>query len=607
MKNLAFIVFLFTVTTLFAQHRADIWYFGQKAGIVFGNDSPVPVFGSQMVAEVGCATICDTNGQLLFYTNGRQVWDRQNNVMPNGDSINGGTIFVNQNSVVIPDPGNVNDYFLFTIDTMSAGLCYSKIDMTLNNGFGDVSIKNQNFNTEMAGKITAVNHCNSVFTWIITRKMNTSDFYSYLVTDTGVLCNNPVISSTGDNILADIGMMKASPVGDMLALPVNTSNIYIELFDFDNSTGAVSNPKRIYKTGDVVYAYGVEFSGDGKLLYISTGGKSYELIQYDLTLKTEQEINESATVISTGNVYSLQIAPDSKIYVARVNDNYLSVIEYPGRKGTDCSFKKKKIYLGDNICLMGLPNFNQSYFYFPSFSFKNACAGETTSVWIENSSNIDSVEWIINTAAIDTVIKIPPFGIENIFPATGCYDVSAKLFHCGASDTISGSLSVNRAPDVNLGNDTTISEGSSLTFEADDGMDYYIWNTGDESQYLIVWDTGVYWVEVLKDGCSASDSVTVYNIPANVQFPTAFSPNGDGVNDLFLPRVTGVISMYRIEIYNRYGQQVWRNSDVNEGWNGEFDGRKCPSENYVWIVKYNIVKGETLKTVEKSGNVILIR
>jgi gliding motility-associated-like protein len=146
-----------------------------------------------------------------------------------------------------------------------------------------------------------------------------------------------------------------------------------------------------------------------------------------------------------------------------------------------------------------------------------------------------------------------------------------------------------------------------LTFEADDGMDYYIWNTGDESQYLIVWDTGVYWVEVLKDGCSASDSVTVYNIPANVQFPTAFSPNGDGVNDLFLPRVTGVISMYRIEIYNRYGQQVWRNSDVNEGWNGEFDGRKCPSENYVWIVKYNIVKGETLKTVEKSGNVILIR
>jgi len=409
---------MFAFTPLFAQHRADIWYFGQNAGIVFGNGTPVPVFGSQMIAEVGCATICDTNGQLLFYTNGRQVWDRQNNVMSNGDSINGGSFFINQNSVVIPDPGNINDYFLFTIDTLSAGLCYSKIDMTLNNGFGDVSIKNKNFNEEMAGKITAVNHCNSVFSWIITRKINTRDFYSYLVTDTGVLCYDPVISTAGDKILADIGMMKASPAGDILALPVNTSNIYLELFDFDNSTGVVSNPKRIYKTEDVVYAYGVEFSGDGKFLYITTGGKSYELLQYDLTLKTEQEINESCVVISKGNMYSMQIAPDSKIYVARVNDNYLSVIEHPGIKGPECLFREKEIYLGDNTCLMGLPNFNQSYFYFPSFSFKNACIGDTTSVWIENNSNIDSVEWVVNSANIDTVAQNPPFNIENVFSAS---------------------------------------------------------------------------------------------------------------------------------------------------------------------------------------------
>jgi gliding motility-associated-like protein len=479
--------------------------------------------------------------------------------------------------------------------------------MTLNNGFGDVSIKNKNFNEEMAGKITAVNHCNSVFSWIITRKINTRDFYSYLVTDTGVLCYDPVISTAGDKILADIGMMKASPAGDILALPVNTSNIYIELFDFDNSTGVVSNPKRIYKTEDVVYAYGVEFSGDGKFLYITTGGKSYELIQYDLTLKTEQGINESAVVISKGNMYSMQIAPDSKIYVARVNDNYLSVIEHPGIKGPECLFREKEIYLGDNTCLMGLPNFNQSYFYFPSFSFKNACVGDTTSVWIENNSNIDSVEWVVNSANIDTVAQNPPFSIENVFLATGNYGVDVKLFHCGAVDTLSGILSIHRAPDVSLGSDTTISEGSTLTLEAANGMDSYFWNTGDESPSIIIWDTGVYWVEVSKDGCSASDTVTVYNIPANVQFPTAFSPNSDGINDIFLPRVTGVVSGYQIEIYNRFGEQVWRNSDLNKGWNGEYNGKKCPSENYVWYVKYNIVKGETPKTVEKAGSVVLIR
>ncbi len=607
MRNLAFILFLLASTAGYPQHRADIWYFGQNAGLSFGNDGPLPVYGSQMVAQVGCATICDTNGQLLFYTNGRQVWDKENNIMPNGDSIFGGSFFVNQNSVVIPHSGNDHIYFLFTIDTLSTGLSYSEIDMTLNNGLGDVSVKNNNVHLGVAGKITAVNHCNSKYFWVITRELESVNFYSYLVTDTGGVCKTPVISSAGDIILADIGIMKSSPAGNMVALPVNNSDVFVELFDFDNSTGVVSNPRKIYKTEDVVYAYGVEFSGDGNFLYISTGGKKYELIQYDLTSCSEQAINESAVKISTGNMYSIQLGPDSRIYVARVNDNYLSVIEYPGRKGEDCVFKEKEIFLGDNICLMGLPNFNQSYFYFPAFSYKNACVGDTAQLWLGNNANIDSVRWEVNQADIDTIVWEQPFTIKNVFTSTGEYGVNVKLFHCGSVDTISGHLAIHRAPDLDLGNDTTISEGSTIILDAGEGMEHYLWNTGDESQSIIIWDTGYYYVEVSKDKCIASDTVIIYNIPANVQFPTAFSPNGDGVNDIFLPRVTGVVSDYQIEIYDRYGQRVWQNTDINIGWTGEFKSKKCQADVYLWQIIYRIYKGDKSETVEKTGNVTLIR
>ncbi len=558
------------------------------------------------MAESGCASICDTNGQLMFYTNGKKVWDAQNNVMPNGDSLIGSPL-ANQNSVIIPNPANNHIYFLFTVDSSSSGLNYSEIDMELNNKLGDISFKNEFLTDFVNGKITAVNHCNGKYSWVIIRKFQTADFYSYLVSDTGGVSTNPVISTSGSNFLADIGYMKVSPAGNKIALPINSSHVLFELFDFDNSTGIISNPKKVFKNEDIVYTYGVEFSGDGKFLYIATGGHKYELLQYDLRINTEEEINGSVVKISSGNTYALQIGPDAKIYVARVNDNYLSVINYPDKKGGECFFEERKIDLGNKECLMGLPGFNQSYFYFPSISYKNTCLGETSSLWFDCSTNIDSVKWEIGNNNMDTSVYEYPFTIENTFEIAENYPLKLLAFHCADIDTILGDITIIRKPEINLGNDTTILEGNTIVLNAGEGMDGYLWNTGDEGQGLIVWDTGIYWAQVAKSNCFAKDTIKISLTPANVKSPSAFSPNRDGINDLFEPIVTGLVSDFRIEMFNRFGKMVWESSEPTQGWNGNYKGKPCTVGMYVWQMHYRIIIGEKTETFKKAGYVSLIR
>ena len=73
--------FFITFTRSFSQNEANVWYFGKYAGLDFSSGNPVLIHGSNMFAQEGCATINDKNGQLLFYTNGLSVWNKQHQVM----------------------------------------------------------------------------------------------------------------------------------------------------------------------------------------------------------------------------------------------------------------------------------------------------------------------------------------------------------------------------------------------------------------------------------------------------------------------------------------------------------------------------------------------
>src|SRR5262245_28875854 len=106
--------------------------------------TPTPLTDGQLGTLEGCASWSDANGNLLFYSDGINVWDRNHNIMPDGNGLNGSATCT-QSALVVPYPGQDSLFYLFTPPdefALPGYFCYSLIDLTLNNGFGDVINKN---------------------------------------------------------------------------------------------------------------------------------------------------------------------------------------------------------------------------------------------------------------------------------------------------------------------------------------------------------------------------------------------------------------------------------------------------------------------------------
>jgi len=143
MKKYCLILLLFS-NLAFCQSPAGVWYFGNKAGIDFNSGTnPVALFDGQMETFEGCATLCDDFGTLLFYTDGINIWNRDHQIMPNGTGLLGDSSST-QSGIIVPVPGSSTLYYVFTVDKLANpnGLKYNIVDMSLEDGKGDVTIKN---------------------------------------------------------------------------------------------------------------------------------------------------------------------------------------------------------------------------------------------------------------------------------------------------------------------------------------------------------------------------------------------------------------------------------------------------------------------------------
>jgi outer membrane protein OmpA-like peptidoglycan-associated protein len=356
-----FIYFLQSLVTL-AQGEANIWYFGAYAGIDFSKGNPKVLLDGKLNTVEGCATICDSEGNLLFYTDGIKIWNKNHTLMKNGEGLLGNDSST-QSAIIVQKPNQKNLYYVFTVDVAKGtdGLNYSVVDINLNQGNGEVIEKNKQLITPTSEKVTAVRHKNNKDIWIISHYWGNNQFATFLLTEKGIE-NKPVISAIGEEHSKDsdnaIGYMKTSPDGKKLAVAIKGLNMY-ELFDFDNETGKISNPIQL-KVNEKGLAYGVEFSSDGTKLYGSVGN-FHSIYQYDLNAKN---IDASAVLIgeTDGWAGALQMGPDGKIYVSEYGAKALSYIEFPNKLGKDCNYMKHAVDLGGKHCQLGLPTFVQTYF-----------------------------------------------------------------------------------------------------------------------------------------------------------------------------------------------------------------------------------------------------
>ncbi len=392
MKNLisSFLLITFCLT-LPAQKQGNIWYFGKKAGLDFNGGSPVSLTNGQTYTTdgspvEGTSVISDSSGALLFYTNGMKIWNKNQQVMPDGDSILG-NFSSTQGALIVPQPGSSRYFYVFTVDdfyedNLKYGFRYSIVDICRDNGLGDVmpGLKNILMLDTVAEKLTAVRHANGTDYWIIVHKYYSDAFYSYRLTSTGIA--DSVISHIGSrhpNAAVSqvsgpaIGQMKVSPDGKKIALVnANGADVIAEYFDFDNSTGAVSSWVNLQTDSTIIknyQYYGVSFSPDNSKLYIACTVNGNGIYQFDLNAGGGDSVSVRASmtkIAGTYNYFALQLGPDGKIYSTRspfIGIRYVAAIDAPNNPGSACNYRDSAVFLNGDTATMGLPNFITAYDY----------------------------------------------------------------------------------------------------------------------------------------------------------------------------------------------------------------------------------------------------
>lgn len=646
------IFILLTGNAVFSQERCEYipplqtahWMFGTNLGLEFTGEPSVSTTDNSSLNNIaGTASISDADGNLLFYTDGIRVYDAFHNVMPNGSGLSYPDAIA-QSSLIVPRPDNPNQYYLFIIDSQSPlenrRLIYYLINMNANNNRGNVTAGPTELNDNVAEKLTGVIHGNGVDFWVVAHGWGNDEFYAYQITQGGVSAN-PNVSSTGmihatANPNNSSGYMKISPLGDKIACAIYHDGV-VQVFDFNNNNGAVTNPRDV--SGTFQGAYGIEFSGDSRFLYFSTrpqfaepGNPLSYLYQVDLNAAGLQD-EEIASLPVPNTFAALQLALDGKIYVVVCdrditnNSNALSVINNPKREVEHCNFVLNAITFstaGNNSLRNGLPNFIQSFLDIPHFVYYPHCDGDLVELRLWNPSNTSSTMWNFGDGSSD--MNDNPF-IAHTFPGAGDYDVSVTEASGGRNfGPFTESINIRPLPVLMPGEtEDVLFLFPGAAYPMDGGGPFYEYNwyysandtvnwtfleggIGEQYREYSILNEGYYKLEVEDHNCCFNYRI-IQVVSLDVEIPTAFAPNSNPPNNIF--RVYGgSVQNFSMYIYNRWGQLVFSEElalGIGSGWNGRFNGQDCPMGVYAYILLFDVEHEGDLKTITRRGTVMLLR
>lgn len=462
------ITFLLFSIALQAQEH-NIWYFGNGAGLDFNNGAPVALIDGQLNTSEGTASITDSNGNLLFYTNGVTIWNKNHQIMENGLGLMG-HFSAAQSALIVPKPGSQQIYYVFTVTAWGDvnGFRYSIVDMAAATGLGAVTDKNILLQTPVAEALNATWHSNGEDIWVVVHAFNSNVFSSYLVTSSGVSLNP--VTSTSVLMPDSFGqsIIKISPNGSKLAFTRLNGLNGLQVFDFNNSTGSISNPVQLTGSG----SYGIEFSESGHLLYMTTVNN---LRQYDLLAS---DVSASAITIGTDpdiRLSQLQRGPDNKIYIARYLQNYVSVINDPNVLGTACNFEQFGVDLGANglmpcISTNGLPNTVLTPILKINVNNQRICIGEEALFSMNPStSQFDSILWEFGDGGSAT--EADP---THVFQQAGTYHITLTTYKQEVIRTTQAIIVVSAIPQITQPEDLTLCDDNgngSVLFILDDQND----------------------------------------------------------------------------------------------------------------------------------------
>jgi gliding motility-associated-like protein len=426
----------------FAQNETNNWYFGKNAGLDFSNGDLIVLENGSMVTPAGCSSISDSNGNLLFYTNGQTVWNKNHQIMVNGQDL-AGDIAGMQSAIIIPKPNDSSTYYIFytreiTVTSpvyLLTGIYYAEVKFDALNPLGhvtgnkDVRISE----VESTARIEAIHHIESDTIRVIcitkpdpvfgtTVAEGEFVFRIFNVTPSGVE-QIPVIKPINESI-GRLGAMKISPDGTYLAFADNV-NQKIYFYQYNNDVISFNHyftMLTIPAFGVFLNPYGIEFSQDSKIFYY-TGGSYVVQFPYRNLGGMEPADYYLMTVPNAG---SIQLARDGKIYIAQgdVNNptNHISVINNPEKMGEACNFSAGSIHFDNAASTRGLPLFVASYLRSRIIPTDDDCVDVAFTFELDAYRPIVSVEWDFGDGITST-----DFNPTHLFSTPGIHKVAAKI------------------------------------------------------------------------------------------------------------------------------------------------------------------------------------
>jgi len=665
------------------------------------------VFGTQLgyaaTNDQGKVVLSDDNGDFVLSSNGNIVLDKNQNPMPNGALIlSGGQTNGNgdgQASVVlVPNPCDTNIYYIVYGATLNyQKMWYSVIDMSLNNGLGDVVSGQKdieitaNMSSESIGYYPKAD--GSGF-WVVANVNN--EFHAYTIDDTGFVSANPVVYNTetiedkaysGRQIKFNrqgTKMIHASSFHD----PAHSQSgpdyhsYKVVVYNFDAGTGIISTPRVLEdhqvpnmptftdmggnQIASAFQPNDYDFSPNGNLVYVGGNGG---LIQLDATAANTADFVASLEQLSIVDgssspgdrfqVNAVGLGADDVVYIGPRSTDFLTygTVANPNTVGSGSNFNDMA-YTGFTY-LVDLTGSYVPYWNHPRPV--QPTTGTVTAAFTENS-NVDNGATgfdVVHTAdetntattyewTVDGVVVGNSKILSHSFPyqaATYNLCLKAELKNectgvvlatdnkCTTVTSIgtvaaTGSITGTIVDDSGMaisGITVTLVDGDNSTTDpttltAADGT--YSFTNVPVGEYTVV-ETVTGNITIV-DGDTSDDSdvvaniditdgsipvtVTIGEIDADNNFenttvpvvalsiPNAFSPNGDGANDTFsIPNIATSYPKYTMEIYNRYGKQVYKGNINTADWDGKHSSKLLPTGVYFYVLQLNDINNTFYK------------
>jgi hypothetical protein len=467
------------------------WLFSIRNAMSFQTGVPIQstiTYGSTLLQfQEACAVRSDATGQLQLFTNGIRVWNGQQQLINASNLLLGNTSSRN-GVIIVPDPANSNDFYIFTKDAKMVGsntagpngFRYTKatvsgLTATLSS-FNTPVTTPSGFLTGNNGAIlgsegiTAIENCDGH--WILTCLQKSTGLYVvvYQLSATGLTYTSQfLISQLSGNIPLQ-SSLKASPDGNRLVLCGYNDEYY--LYNFNKHTGVVSGALNLDANGA-----GACFSPNSQLLYVGAGGNFY---QYDLNAA---DIVASRQMLANNLLVSdLQLGPDHKIYIARASTNIMPVIHYPNNIVTAdnpnaCHLSEDGPEVQTNLST-SLPNLIDAKI---DPAFNNTISTITTScLGRKFNANVcgDTFSWNFgdpSSGLLNTSISSSP---THTFTAAGTYTISVNVSGTvvatqvtvgGSVPVITGATTACTTTGGLTGHSTAISSGQTLQWSVTSG------------------------------------------------------------------------------------------------------------------------------------------